>query len=432
MPTIWQVAVPSPESLPVPPSAVVRVRRLLAPALVVATALLTALALLAAAARPATAAAPPRAADVAASVRELDRQVNRVGDELRRRTAAYEAAQLRSARATRRQFDVRAELEQQHAAVERAQSSFDELARAAYKGAVPPLVTALLTGDPRTVADLAYVQRSVERAGAERHSQLLADARRRELTEQELAQTEVARRRALAAKQSEQAQLQSLLRAADVLAAELATTADRLVQVRAAERAAAQARAAEARAAAAEARAAAVRDATARAEAARRASRQAVPPPPLGVETMPTGDGGQCLPPSPYGEANGFLSQEGLCPLAADGRHRLRTDAARAFDRLNEAYLAAFGTPMCITDSYRSYAAQVDVFKRKPSLAAVPGRSQHGWGLAVDLCGGVQTFGTPAHEWLRANAERFGWEHPRWARSGGSKPEAWHWEYVGG
>ncbi len=139
---------------------------------------------------------------------------------------------------------------------------------------------------------------------------------------------------------------------------------------------------------------------------------------------------GTCGPPSTLGEANGFLPESTLCPLSAAGGHRLRTDAAQAYERLAAAYAASLGRPLCITDSYRSYAAQVDVFARKPSLAAVPGTSQHGWGLALDLCGGVQVFGAEAHEWMRANAPAFGWHHPRWAQQGGRKPEPWHWEYA--
>jgi LAS superfamily LD-carboxypeptidase LdcB len=84
-----------------------------------------------------------------------------------------------------------------------------------------------------------------------------------------------------------------------------------------------------------------------------------------------------------------------------------------------------------VTDSYRSYAAQVDVFARKPGLAAVPGRSKHGWGLAVDFCGGVQSFDGEAHHWMQANAARYGWVHPAWAEPGGSMPEPWHWEFQG-
>jgi DNA-binding transcriptional ArsR family regulator len=84
------------------------------------------------------------------------------------------------------------------------------------------------------------------------------------------------------------------------------------------------------------------------------------------------GPDGSCNPPTGRGEANGFLSSASLCPLATRPGHRLRTDAARAFDALNAARLAASGTRLCITDSYRDYPSQVDVFRRKPGLAATP------------------------------------------------------------
>ncbi len=124
--------------------------------------------------------------------------------------------------------------------------------------------------------------------------------------------------------------------------------------------------------------------------------------------------------------ANGFLPASALCPIGVGG-HALRADAAAAFKLMN----AAYGNQLCVTDSYRSYAGQVDVFARKPGLAAVPGTSNHGWGVAVDFCGGIESFGTPAHEWMNANARQFGWIHPAWAEPGGAKPEPWHWEYVG-
>jgi LAS superfamily LD-carboxypeptidase LdcB len=118
-----------------------------------------------------------------------------------------------------------------------------------------------------------------------------------------------------------------------------------------------------------------------------------------------------------------------LCPVTAAPGHLLRCDAARALDQLAAAYADGVGAPLCVTDSYRPYAAQVALFARKPSLAAVPGTSNHGWALAVDLCGGAQSFGTPQHDWLVANAPRFGWVDPGWARADGSKPEPWHWEF---
>ena len=70
-------------------------------------------------------------------------------------------------------------------------------------------------------------------------------------------------------------------------------------------------------------------------------------------------------------------------------RHALRCDAAASYAALADAFAAAFGPPLCITDSYRSFAAQVAAFRAKPRLAAVPGTSNHGWALAVDLCGGI-------------------------------------------
>jgi LAS superfamily LD-carboxypeptidase LdcB len=65
-----------------------------------------------------------------------------------------------------------------------------------------------------------------------------------------------------------------------------------------------------------------------------------------------------------------------------------------------------------------------------PWLAATPGKSNHGWGLAVDLGDGIQNFGTPQHEWIRANASRYGWVLPAWAQENGSRPGPWHFEYM--
>ena len=71
----------------------------------------------------------------------------------------------------------------------------------------------------------------------------------------------------------------------------------------------------------------------------------------------------------------------------------LRCDAAASYREMAQAFAAGLGTPLCITDSYRLLGAQVDAFSRKPELAAVPGTSNHGWALAVDLCGGINVAG---------------------------------------
>ena len=129
------------------------------------------------------------------------------------------------------------------------------------------------------------------------------------------------------------------------------------------------------------------------------------------------------------GYANGMIPLSALCgPQSAPG-HRLRCDAAHAFDAMAAAFAKQNGARLCITDSYRSYALQVRTYAKKPVLGAVPGTSNHGWGLAVDLCGGIQSFTSPQHAWMSEHAGRFGWRQPAWAQQGGSKPEPWHWEF---
>jgi hypothetical protein len=129
--------------------------------------------------------------------------------------------------------------------------------------------------------------------------------------------------------------------------------------------------------------------------------------------------------------SNGEVPREMLCPLWGAEWHVLRADAAATFSSMSKAYAANFGRPICVTDSYRSYEMQVDVHQRKPNMTATPGTSNHGWGTAVDLCDGVQSFNTTTYHWMQNNAPRFGWFHPSWADPGGSRPEPWHWEFGG-
>ncbi|MFI7064359.1 peptidoglycan DD-metalloendopeptidase family protein [Kribbella sp. NPDC050124] len=127
------------------------------------------------------------------------------------------------------------------------------------------------------------------------------------------------------------------------------------------------------------------------------------------------------------GYSNGMIPASKLCALGSG--HMLRCDAAAAYLQLAKAYRAQFGKTLCITDSYRSYSSQVSLYSRKPSLAALPGTSNHGWGVAVDLCGGVDRFGTAQYQWMKSHASQFGWVHPSWADQGGSREEPWHWEF---
>jgi murein DD-endopeptidase MepM/ murein hydrolase activator NlpD len=129
------------------------------------------------------------------------------------------------------------------------------------------------------------------------------------------------------------------------------------------------------------------------------------------------------------GFRNGMIPATALCALEAGSGQFLRCDAAVAFRLMDSAFSARFGRRLSVSDSYRSLSEQQALFTAKPNLAAVPGTSNHGWGLAVDLAGGVEHFGAEEHQWMVANAPRFGWKHPEWARQGGSRPEPWHFEF---
>lgn len=128
--------------------------------------------------------------------------------------------------------------------------------------------------------------------------------------------------------------------------------------------------------------------------------------------------------------SNGLLPDWALCSLPGYNGKKLRADAAKSFMKLNVAYAEHFGKTMCITDAYRSLAAQQSVYARKPSMSAVPGTSNHGWGYALDLGCGINDYGSAQFNWMKAHAPEYGWVHPDWAEH--SPFEPWHWEYEAG
>lgn len=127
--------------------------------------------------------------------------------------------------------------------------------------------------------------------------------------------------------------------------------------------------------------------------------------------------------------SNGRLSGKQLCDLPQKGQ-QLQPAAALAFAELNAQFIARFNTPICITDSYRSLSGQYSVAASRGAYAARPGTSQHGLGLALDLCS--STYRDSAKwSWLKANAPVYGFDNPAWARRGGSGMyEPWHWEFY--
>lgn len=94
------------------------------------------------------------------------------------------------------------------------------------------------------------------------------------------------------------------------------------------------------------------------------------------------------------------------------------------------------GAPMQITDSYRTYERQVELATAEATknYAAVPGTSNHGWGVAFDISGTnidmdgdkKVTFAdrqkTPIYKWLEKKGGNF--VNPLKIKEG------WHWENI--
>jgi len=172
------------------------------------------------------------------------------------------------------------------------------------------------------------------------------------------------------------------------------------------------------------AKAKAARDEAARAAAARRARELA-----NSLNASPAecaAASGASYPSGPWGGySDGLIPASALCAIIGGGA--LRPDAAVAFNKMSQAYARTFGSPLCINASYRPYSDQVRLFREEPSFAAVPGTSNHGWGLAVDLGCGVQNYGSAQYRWMTQHAGSYGWVHPSWAVHNPFEP--WHWEF---
>lgn len=129
----------------------------------------------------------------------------------------------------------------------------------------------------------------------------------------------------------------------------------------------------------------------------------------------------------------------------------LAAGAAPAWDRLSRRITASYGWVPVLTDSVRPYLVQVRIFlerytpqatgggyygdvrrwngvryvrMRGHAAAAVPGTSNHGLGLAVDVSG-LGGFGGERYREMASVATSFGWTND----AGRTVNEAWHWQY---
>lgn len=114
------------------------------------------------------------------------------------------------------------------------------------------------------------------------------------------------------------------------------------------------------------------------------------------------------------------------------GRFGIRPEASNAFTTMESAFSKVFGGGIPVQEGFRSLEKQrylYDGYRRGLpgfNLAAPPGKSNHGSGIAVDLGGPFMNSGSPQHRWLQANGPKFGWH---WVGRTFSQVEPWHWEY---
>ena len=127
------------------------------------------------------------------------------------------------------------------------------------------------------------------------------------------------------------------------------------------------------------------------------------------------------VPRALAGYGNGLIPESALAPINGSNQ-RMWAPAAEQLNKLM-ADAAASGVSISVTDGYRSYDSQVRVAAEKGlysqgGVAAQPGTSQHGWGLATDL-----KLDATAQAWMRAHAKDYGFVEnvPR---------EPWHWEFA--
>ena len=147
---------------------------------------------------------------------------------------------------------------------------------------------------------------------------------------------------------------------------------------------------------------------------------------------------------------NGQLIENGNLPTelmgkANVGKYRplILAEIVPFYDKLATGFKTTFPGYELRGSGYRSYEGQLKVRIKKPKLAAVPGTSNHGWGLAIDMSysdpsGASQSFSYSGkyYKWLLSKQAEFGFINPEWARENGTgkkhkskKEEPWHWEF---
>jgi peptidoglycan hydrolase-like protein with peptidoglycan-binding domain len=141
------------------------------------------------------------------------------------------------------------------------------------------------------------------------------------------------------------------------------------------------------------------------------------------------GTGGVSQPPPSTGGGKqvtayvqGRASTINVVPVG-NGQY-LRADAARNFKAM-QADAARAGINLSANSGFRSMEQQRALYQKylngTGNLAAKPGYSNHQNGISMDI-GGVNGYGTKAFNWLKNNADKYGFKND-------VAGEFWHWTY---
>ncbi|WP_417366916.1 SH3 domain-containing protein [Glutamicibacter arilaitensis] len=139
-------------------------------------------------------------------------------------------------------------------------------------------------------------------------------------------------------------------------------------------------------------------------------------------------------------KSNGRLPESMLAAIPWDTEKTLIAAPALAdLTRLNTAFKKKFGKNLDIDLAYRTLDTQKYYYKELgPYIAAKPGTSNHGWGLAIDVPEShAYSFRGKYYKWLKSNSKKHNWVHRKnleeFRADGSRNPyaEAWHFEYTG-
>lgn len=117
----------------------------------------------------------------------------------------------------------------------------------------------------------------------------------------------------------------------------------------------------------------------------------------------------------------------------------LTQDTYDAFLALNNALYLDTGESLIISSAWRSLETQEYFAKHRGEFAAIPGRSEHQLGTAIDVDrkGALEEdyFGdSNAYLWMKENAHLFGFVQSftlEYQELTGTPEEPWHWRFVG-